>query len=414
MVGAAVASVVAGCTGEDPAITSPAVTTMPAPEPPPATELATPATSAAAAETESTAVIPTTRPLAPLLGLAARTIAADLERPLFVTPIPDDNRLLVAQQGGTIVAVDPDTGLVDPFLDISDRVGAFGIEQGLLGIALHPEFADNGRLFAYYTDLEEDSRLVEFSADRLGADASSERLILGVEQPADRHNAGMIEFGPDGHLFVALGDGGDGGASAQDTSSVLASILRLDVDSAQPYAIPPDNPFVSGGGAPEVWAYGLRNPWRFAIDATDGLLYIGDVGQETWEEINVVPFDMAGANLGWRIMEGSECFATSACDDAGLVMPAVEYGHEEGCSVTGGYVYRGSAIPELEGHYFYADWCRGWVRSFRYSAGSATDARDWSEDFGELGQITSFGVDGAGELYITTWGGELFRLDPVR
>jgi len=352
--------------------------------------------------------------LPPLLGITARTISEDLERPLFVTAIPGDDRMLVAQQGGIVVAVDPGSGQSSVFLDISDRVGDLGIEQGLLGLALHPGFADNGRFFAYYTDLEENSRLVEFSGDEPGADRSSERMILRVEQPTDRHNAGMIDFGPDGYLYVALGDGGDGGANGQDVGSLLGAILRINVDGGDPYVVPPDNPFAAGDGAPEIWVYGLRNPWRFSIDATEGLLYIGDVGQETWEEINVVPLDMAGANLGWLTMEGSECFAASSCDDAGMMLPVVEYGHDEGCSVTGGYVYRGAAIPELDGHYFYADWCQGWVRSFRYAGGAATDESDWAEDLGRLGQVTSFGVDDSGELYLTTWEGGLFRLDPLR
>ena len=407
--------VAAACTSERASITTVAATTAPkAPEPTATTIPApTPSTTLSAATTVigSTA---TSEALPPLLGITARAISEDLERPLFVTAIPGDDRMLAVQQGGTVVAVDPGSGQSSAFLDISDRVGDFGIEQGLLGLALHPGFADNGRFFAYYTDLEENSRLVEFSGDEPGAEPSSERGILGVEQPTDRHNAGMIDFGPDGYLYVALGDGGDGGANGQDVSSLLGAILRINVDGGDPYVVPPDNPFAAGGGAPEIWVYGLRNPWRFSIDATEGLLYIGDVGQETWEEINVIPLDMAGANLGWVTMEGLECFAASSCDDAGMMLPVVGYGHDEGCSVTGGYVYRGAAIPELDGHYFYADWCQGWVRSFRYAGGAATDARDWTEDLGRLGQVTSFGEDDSGELYLTTWEGGLFRLDPLR
>jgi glucose/arabinose dehydrogenase len=401
------------CTDDNASIITAAVTSAPSA---PATTPVPASTTSTAAPSATTATIGsvTTEPLPPLLGIAARTIAGDLDRPVFVTGIQGTDRLLVLQQGGSIVAVDPESGQIEPFLDISDRVGDFGIEQGLLGLALHPGFADNGRLFAYYTDLEENSRLVEFSGGESSADPASERLILTVEQPTDRHNAGMIEFGPDGYLYVALGDGGDGGSNGQDVDSLLGTILRIDVDGADPYVVPPDNPFADGGGAPEIWAYGLRNPWRFSIDTTDGLLYIGDVGRETWEEIDVIPVDVEGANLGWRIMEGSACFATSSCDEAGLVLPAVEYGHDEGCSVTGGYVYRGSALPELNGHYFYADWCQGWVRSFRFTAEGVADAHDWMEDLGRLGQVTSFGVDGVGELYLTTSEGGLFRLDPLR
>lgn len=407
--------VAAACTNERASITTVAAATAPtAPEPTVATIPAPPPSTAFSAATTVIGSTATSEALPPLLGITARAISEDLERPLFVTAIPGDDRMLVAQQGGTVVAVDPASGQSSVFLDISDRVGDFGIEQGLLGLALHPDFTDNGRFFAYYTDLEENSRIVEFSGDERGADHSSERVILGVKQPSDRHNGGMIDFGPDGSLYVALGDGGDGGANGQDVSSLLGAILRIDVDGGDPYVAPPDNPFAAGSGAPEIWVYGLRNPWRFSIDATERLLYIGDVGQETWEEINVIPLDMAGANLGWFTMEGSECFGASSCDDAGMMLPVVEYGHDEGCSVTGGYVYRGAAIPELGGQYFYADWCHGWVRSFRYDGGGATDARDWTEDLGRLGQVTSFGVDDSGELYLTTWEGGLFRLDPLR
>ena len=199
----------------------------------------------------------------------------------------------------------------------------------------------------------------------------------------------------------------------QRTDTVLGSILRLDVDGGDPYAIPAGNPFARSGGAPEIWVYGMRNPWRFSIDPVDRLVYIGDVGQEAWEEIDVISLDHAGANLGWRLMEGSHCFA-AGCDTSGLVLPVVEYGHDEGCSVTAGHVYRGDAIPELRGHFFYADWCRGWVRSFRYSGGGATDQTDWSADLAGIGQIDGFGIGPDGELYAATWGGDLVRIVAVR
>ena len=235
------------------------------------------------------------------------------------------------------------------------------------------------------------------------------KTILRVDQPAERHNAGNLAFGPDGLLYVALGDGGTGGSTAQDTSSLLGSILRIDVDARRPYEIPDGNPFGN-----EIWVHGLRNPWRFTIDPVDERMYIGDVGQETFEEINVVALeDGAGTNFGWALMEGKRCVRTN-CNRQGLTTPVVQYSHEHGCSVTGGRVYRGRAIPELRGHYFYADWCTGLVRSFRLNArGKPVDRSDWTEEL-SLGQVTSFGVDNRGELLAVNWDGQLFRIVPKR
>jgi glucose/arabinose dehydrogenase len=248
------------------------------------------------------------------------------------------------------------------------------------------------------------------------ADVSEERVVLEIEQPDERHNAGMLQFGPDGYLYISTGDGGAGGASVngQNPATLLAAILRIDVDGAEPYAIPSDNPFADGiEGAPEVWAYGLRNPWRFAIDPIERLMYIGDVGQESQEEIDVVPLEPVGYNFGWPSVEGSLCFFERDCDPADFVVPVIDYSHSEGLSVTGGYVYRGRAIPELVGHYFYGDWFREWIRSFRYQSGEATELRDWSSDL-EPGQINSFGIDGNGELLVATWEGTVVRIIPVR
>ncbi|MGH7480910.1 MAG: PQQ-dependent sugar dehydrogenase, partial [Longimicrobiales bacterium] len=191
-------------------------------------------------------------------------------------------------------------------------------------------------------------------------------------------------------------------------STLLGSILRIDVDGAQPYTVPPDNPFASGGGRPEIWAYGLRNPWRFSFDAQSGLLYIADVGQNQWEEINVESADEPGLNYGWNVMEGAHCYQAAQCDSSGLALPALEYSHAEGCSVTGGSVYRGTAVPSLVGHYVYADYCEGWIRSFRYDAGELEDASEW--DIGEIGSVLSFGTDAAGEFYVLTAGGTVYRV----
>lgn len=332
----------------------------------------------------------------------------------MVVPTPD-RQLLVVDQQGVIVRVDG-SGIVTEFLDLTDRVGANGIEQGLLGLALHPDFAANGRFFAYYTAPDNDSHLVEFglTSDGVG-DRGSARELLLFEQPTDRHNAGTLLFDTEGYLWLSLGEGGAASVNAQDPNTLLGSLLRLDVDNGDPYAIPSGNPFVNGGGAPEVWAYGFRNPWKFSIDPVDRLIYIGDVGHSEYEEIDVVSMDTGGgSNFGWLPMEGTHCFL-NGCDPSLYTAPAIEYSHADGnCSVTGGLVYRGEAIPEFNGHYFYADWCGGWVRSFKFVDGKATEENDWSDQLGKVGQVTSFGVDADGELLVTTWEGAIYRIVPVR
>lgn len=346
----------------------------------------------------------------PLRGLAKRLIADGLSQPVLVTGAPGSARLYVVEREGTIRTVNNGTVAQRPFLDLRDRLLSSSIEQGLLGLAFHPDFETNRRAFAYWTDQNGDSRLGEFRARGPGrANPGSMKMILEVDQPAERHNAGNLAFGPDGLLYVALGDGGTGGSTAQDTSSLLGSILRIDVDARRPYAIPEDNPFGN-----EIWVYGLRNPWRFSIDPADQRMYIGDVGQEAFEEINVVALeDGAGTNFGWALMEGRRCFRAN-CDRQGLTRPVLQYSHGQGCSVTGGRVYRGTAIPELRGHYFYADWCTGLVRSFRLNAnGRPVDRTDWTDEL-SLGQVTSFGVDNRGELLAVNWDGQLFRIVPRR
>ena len=354
----------------------------------------------------------------PLQGLSTEPITNALAFPVFVTSPPGDDRLFVVERPGTISIVDPDIGLLDePFLDIRDRVDdATGIELGLLGLAFHPDYASNGRFFVYYTDNSQDPRLVEMavSDDPNRADPA-ETLLLTYAKDTLRHNAGMLQFGPDGYLWAAVGDGATGGEFAQDTDDVRGSILRIDVDSGDPYGIPPDNPFVDGG-APEIYAYGLRNPWRFSLDPVDSMLYIGDVGQARYEEIDVMPMGGAGTNFGWPVTEGEACWIPeTGCDSSGVTFPELLYDHTPpNCSVTGGYVYRGSAIPELWGHYFYADWCAQWIRTFRYEAGEVTEEQDWADDIGPVGSITSFGVDDDGEMYITTSEGLLAKIVPVR
>jgi hypothetical protein len=293
------------------------------------------------------------------------------------------------------------------------------MEQGFLGLAFPPDYASTGRFVVHYTDNLGDTRVSVFqvSANPDIADPSSEQVILTADQPADNHNGGQIVFGPDGFLYLGLGDGGgsnDPEGRGQDLSELLGSILRVDVQSGTSYTVPPDNPFVGQQPAtrPEVWSYGLRNPWRFSFDRANGDLYIGDVGQTDFEEIDVAPAATGsgkGVNYGWSIMEGSQCLGGGQCDQTGLALPTFEYDHAQGCSVIGGYVYRGSALPALQGLYFYGDFCQGWVHSFRYAGGTATEVTDWPA-LRTAGTLTSFGEDAAGELYVLESSGRVSRI----
>lgn len=363
-------------------------------------------------------VTTSTEPTGPLLGLDVDVVARTLINPVFLTAPPGDSRLFVLEKDGFIEIITEDGVSEEPFLDIGVLVNSETLEQGLLGLAFHPDYASNGRFFIYYTNLDGDSRLAEYrvSSDPDRADPDSARVVLAVDQPDVNHNGGMLLFGPDGYLYVSLGDGGgasDEFGNGQNRATMLASIIRLDVDGDEPYAVPPDNPFVGDSAAsPQTWVYGLRNPWRIDIDA--GMLYIADVGQDGWEEVSVVPLDSPGANLGWPIMEGFECYRAESCDKEGMVEPIIAYPHAEGCSIIGGFVYRGAAMPELHGHYFYGDWCGQWVRSFRFEAGEAVDRQDWTNDLGQIGQVQSFGLGGDGEMYVLALGGFVYKLVPVR
>ncbi len=358
----------------------------------------------------------TTTSLDPLQGLALEEVAAGLEQPVLVTAPPGDDRLFVVERRGVIRVIGEDR----PFLDIDARVNSEdGIEPGLLGLAFHPEYASNGRFFVFYYQSDaERTRLAEYrvSDDPNRADPGSEVELMGFDKPTNRHNGGMLQFGPDGMLWISTGEGGAASTHAQNPETRLSAILRIDVDDTGdlPWLAPVDNPFGDGaGGDPAVWAWGLRNPWRFWIDAPDSLIYIGDVGHETWEEIDVVEITGGGGfNFGWLRMEGTHCFQ-SGCDaeSEGLTLPVYEYSHDEGCSITGGVVYRGSSIPEVAGRYFFADWCGGWVRSLRFHDGVADDVRT---DFEGVGQVNGFGVDGSGELYVLTWEGTVSKIVGLR
>jgi len=303
---------------------------------------------------------------------------------------------LVTEQGGRIVAAGAD-GSTRTFLDIRDRVSAGG-EMGLLGLALAPDFERSGVFWIDYTAAAPRRTVVSsFTSAGGQADPASERVVIEVEQPFANHNGGQIAFGRDGYLYVALGDGGSGGdpqGNGQNTSTLLGSLLRLDVSDRARYQVPADNPFVGQDGRPEIWAYGLRNPWRFSFDRATSRLWAGDVGQNAWEEIDVIT---RGGNYGWNVLEGAHCFRAESCDQSGKIPPVFEYPNPaQGCSVTGGFVYRGSAMPELVGAYVYADYCSGSIWALRYADGRVTaQAQIAKVDI----HISSFAQDRAGEIY---------------
>jgi len=350
--------------------------------------------------------------------VALERIAEGLDFPLYLTAPPGDPRLFVVEKGGAIRIIKAGVLLATPFLDLHAQVST-GSEQGLLGLAFDPAYATNGRFIVHYTDVAGDTRLSSFqvSADPDRAEATSEQVILAADQPFANHNGGQIAFGPDGYLYLGLGDGGSAGdpsGTGQRLDDLLGSILRLS-PTATGYTVPADNPFVGVSGARgEVWSYGLRNPWRFSFDRVTGDLYIGDVGESRREEIDVALASAGGGrgvNYGWSVMEGAGCYGAGSCDTAGLVLPVLQYDHGQGCSVTGGYVYRGAAIPALQGHYFYADYCSGFVRSFRLVDGVPADQASWPTLI-PGGAIPSFGEDAAGELYLLSADGRVLKIVP--
>ncbi len=355
--------------------------------------------------------------LAGLLGTctqpgAATAIRLDLvvdglTRPLFVTPAGDGSgRLFVVEQAGRIRIVENGAVLERPFLDLTELVKSGG-ERGLLGLAFHPGFKANGRFFVDYTREPDGATVIaEYHAAAMNPNRADPlgRLLLTVAQPFANHNGGMLAFGPDGDLYIGLGDGGSGGDPgnrAQNPNELLGKILRIDIDGARPYAIPADNPFAKGGGRAEIYALGLRNPWRFAFDRADGRLLTGDVGQNRVEEIDVIE---RGGNYGWPILEGPLCYRPKAgCDRTGLAPPVADYRHDRGrCSITGGYVYRGSALPELVGTYLYGDFCSGEIFGLRQGVTSVLLDTDL--------QIASFGEDRNGEVYVVDLRGAVYRI----
>jgi glucose/arabinose dehydrogenase len=344
-------------------------------------------------------------------------VSWELERPTAAAFAPGDpSRVYVVEQAGKVRVVElggtpdePRATSVRLWFDLSDRAAFIDNEQGALGIAFHPRFADGGadaRVYFHYTDRDGHSHVDELRVADGKPDPATRRELLRVEQPASNHNGGHLAFAPDGTLWVGYGDGGQGGdpwGNAQSCDTRLGKMLRIDVDAPRVRV--------------ETVASGLRNPWRYAFDRATGDLYIADVGQDLWEWVHVVPADdLVGHNFGWDIVEGFECFEAGTCDRTGLTPPVVDYSHAEGCSITGGFVYRGSAIPGLVGHYLFADYCSALLRSIRWEGGAVTAHWDWKpvlDPDSKLANLVSFAEDPAGELYLVSLAGALYKLVPT-
>ncbi len=364
---------------------------------------------------------PPSQPPVDTSDVAALTRVGTFERPVLVTAPPGEReRLFVVEQRGIVRIVRDGVVLPDPFLDIREQVTFLG-ESGLLSIAFAPDYAASGRLYAFYNAREGpygDLRIAEFrvaSFDRDLVDSSSQRPVLTIPKPYENHNGGMLQFGPDGKLYASIGDGDPGvlnpaGAFAQRLDELLGNIIRIDPRQGAPYTVPTDNPFAAVGGArPEIWAYGLRNPWRFWIDSETNVLYVPDVGSTSREEINVVARAGRGVNFGWPCFEGTVMFDDMASCE-GAVAPLLDYPRENGaCAVIGGVVVRDARLPILAGRYLYGDLCTGAISTIAVVGGRITDS-------GDLGlvvpELASFGIDGLGRVYVTSLRGDVYRLDP--
>ena len=386
---------------------TPTAADTPAPEPT-ATALPTP--------TDEPTAIPAAFPEADVA--AWERVVGGVIRPVDIVNAGDGSgRLFILQQVGVIRVLQDGQLLAEPFLDLRDRVGSAANEQGLLGIAFHPQFSRNGYFYVNYTDYSGDTVIARFTAPagesgfRPAGDASSELILLRVDQPAANHNGGQLQFGPDGYLWIGPGDGGgqgDPNGYAQSPDSLLGKLLRIDVDAQQPYAIPADNPFAGGGGAPEIYALGLRNPWRFTFDRLTGDLFIADVGQNRWEEIDYLPEGFSGAplNYGWNIREGAHPYRDIPTD-ALLTDPIHEYSHDAGCSITGGVVYRGEDLPGYRGIYLFGDYCSGTL----WGLIPAADGGWQTQVLFQTGfKMAAFGEDEAGEVYLLDLNGGVYKL----
>jgi glucose/arabinose dehydrogenase len=368
----------------------------------------------------------TTAPPPPPIPTALQLVPVDsgFDFSIFLAAPPGDTtRLLVVERGGRILLRKHGVRQDSAFLNLTGLTG-LGHEYGVYSIAFHPQYAANRRLFAYYVDNNGDTRVAEFRADASfdHADPTPVRIILAQPQSATADlYGGQIAFGPDSKLYIGLGDGVGGGdplSQSQDSTSLLGKMLRVDVDSGDPYSIPPDNPYVGRPGwRPEIWQLGLRNPWRWSFDRKTGDEWIGDVGQSNWEEIDFVPNPVAGGggqNFGWPRMEGDACYQpATGCQSPGLVLPVWEYFHSPACAVMGGYVYRGTAHPTLDGTYFYGDYCGGWVRTLRFEGGALVEPYPALASPLINDNPVSFGEDAAGEVYVVMASGRIYRIEPA-
>jgi len=353
----------------------------------------------------------------PAFSISLKLISSDLESPVGMAVANDGtNRLFVIGQSGIVRVIKNGTLLPAPFLDISsviDHGSESYSEKGLLGIAFSPQYKTNGKFYVYYSaptsvkGMDNKSVVAEYTVSSSNPDAANAngKIILEIQEPQSNHNGGCLQFGPDGYLYIGVGDGGGAGdkhgtiGNGQNTQTLLGKILRIDVNAADGYKIPPDNPFVGTQSRPEIFCYGMRNPWRFSFDKKTGQLFCADVGQDKWEEVDLIG---KGKNYGWRIMEGNHCYnPSSGCNTGGLTLPIAEYGHDEGRSITGGYVYRGEKFPDMNGKYIFADWTG---KFFMLSRNQATN--EWNryqlalKDLSTVFYVNSFGEDENGELYV--------------
>ncbi len=341
-------------------------------------------------------------------------VASGFTQPVGMTSFIDNGLvILVIQQGGSIKVFENGVILDEPFLDISNKITTNGSEQGLLGIALNPNYLKNGLFYINYTDRSGDTVIARYiaSESRRTSDPNSEQIIFTTSQPYQNHNGGNLVFGPDGFLYIGLGDGGSGGdpeTRAQNPNTVLGKMLRIAVQDQEIYAVPNDNPYVNGGGKPEIWAIGLRNPWRYSFDHLTGDLWIADVGQGNWEEINYVKaVPEPGLNFGWNYMEGTHGFKGNPPNTIKFVDPVFEYDHSVGCSVTGGFVYRGEQLPDWFGVYVFGDYCSGNVWGLLPSGDGSFKS---SQLFSTGLNISSFGEDVFGEIYLVAYNGSIYQL----
>jgi glucose/arabinose dehydrogenase len=402
---------------------APSPTVLPSNTPPePTASLSVPTLTPSAQDTAVPSASPTAKPN--IAGNAAEfpdpanytwaKVTGDIDMPTDITNAGDGSgRLFIVERDGFIRIVEEGKLVKTPFLSIESKVTNGGSEQGLLGLAFDPAYNQNGYFYVNYTDTSGDTVIARYkvSADDPNlADPNSETILLQQDQPFQNHNGGSVRFGPDGYLYLGLGDGGYQGdpyGNGQSTDTLLGKILRIDVKGGSPYTIPADNPFVNGGGKPEIWAYGLRNPWRIAFDSLTKDLYIADVGQSDWEEVDFIPAGSAGGmNFGWNVMEGSHLYAGGPT--TGLVLPVAEYSHAEGgCSITGGEVYRGAAMPEWDGIYFYGDYCSGKIWGLLRTADGWKNQLLFESGF----SITTFGLDETKEIYLASFrNGEIYQL----